>query len=1070
MLPEENIYGVKMFNPIEASQKFDQLGNALHGAQPGKMAVIYFKPFPEMKKIRGQNYTLQDFYHENFLLIKKIEEMCQQVSLSPGSPQNIPEGGLRAKSGNQSSTFVFVSAEEQDDKGAYIKSEDRKENTDEGNPYTNKAMMTWERRYSLNQLKEQTMFHDTIVAFLEKELVKSTINSNPYNVLKQIYLDVTQAKVNDVNQLKQFVSQLRAIVKQVPKVHESFMDTFDEQNNPRIYLERQYKNNREYNAELASGENKSTDSSLNQIKRVALIDVDGTLKIKRHIKGQSYNGINMALIEDLKKNNINDVYLFTNMELTDMDAIANPSGFNYITRRQLVDFLTKNGIKVHGVMTQADVVYKKGLGAAYRDFYEPAYDACLTNPEQYQATKRNQDSHFNQYKKIVNTLPKFDNNSNNEGQGQKKLMFEYFKEHVNNKDLEIFYYDDYKSCLNTIQTCDPSVKTFHVVDNNLPLYIPANKQEDFVNLSNTVKLENPAVQQKLSFIQLGKDSSRDSINALKKTIRDEINIIAVFYNHIPSFKAKFDELIKGMSFVEYTALVEQRLNSDIASASRKVITPIAELLSHDTDLYKKITGNINNQADSNRRNIFELFPDLSAHLLKKSYDQLKTIAMLMLVELDQKLSTLKDKANSIIQAHSQHKDYASFINAMTNMEKNAPKDSFLYDKSKEKVSYYINNILQLGNVMIACDDLLNMKKIQENFHLTNVITNSATPILTTIPTTTASTAPVFNTTTNPTKAVNISNSAISEKNSNQHDETNKIISRIRALKDFLIDLKEQNPVLLKFIKENKQANSLFESYLNEFNAHFIGKSRQSLDNAIVDLFKNKPQVEAMKSLLNNDDDLIKFFKENLKNLELCQESFDLFKIKLTAMMKLEIITNTDQHHNETISKIRKCILDDQKVIFNELDHAFMSNPSAVFIFSRIKPLCYFKLPSELKRCINANQLKLGRDFVSIYETKQVEMGKLIERKKQNDPNKSDDQFDSDIALLRKQCNVFDKLINVIESGSLVSSKIQMTDDDLSYLPKSIKEYQNILPRDLQEFLHAKKVLETMPSDHSLKNT
>lgn len=75
-----------------------------------------------------------------------------------------------------------------------------------------------------------------------------------------------------------------------------------------------------------------------------------------------------------------------------------PEGrINYLTRKQIVEYLKSEGFTVHGVITQADCSYDKGLGAAYQDFYEPAYKGCMKNLVQYKKDKTKEDSFEKQY-------------------------------------------------------------------------------------------------------------------------------------------------------------------------------------------------------------------------------------------------------------------------------------------------------------------------------------------------------------------------------------------------------------------------------------------------------------------------------------------------------------------------------------------------------------------------------------------------------------------------------------------------------------------------------------------------
>lgn len=109
-------------------------------------------------------------------------------------------------------------------------------------------------------------------------------------------------------------------------------------------------------------ESKRIHSSENNIKSTAvLVDVDKTLLLGAE---GSYN---TDLINALINTGHDEIYLFTSMTLREIVAeIADP---DYSSRPKLVKHLEESGIKVLKILTPADVVYNKGIGAAYNDLF-----------------------------------------------------------------------------------------------------------------------------------------------------------------------------------------------------------------------------------------------------------------------------------------------------------------------------------------------------------------------------------------------------------------------------------------------------------------------------------------------------------------------------------------------------------------------------------------------------------------------------------------------------------------------------------------------------------------------------
>jgi hypothetical protein len=145
VLGEDNVYGVKMMNPKDAELDYDfitrEQRELKENAQPGKMAVIYFKKYDTLKKIRGESYTKEKFYLENLALIEKFERALKAAGVTSDKPSVVPDHSLPAQIKREGAPLVFISGRETDANGKYVPSKDRPENTLESNPYTNKAIL-----------------------------------------------------------------------------------------------------------------------------------------------------------------------------------------------------------------------------------------------------------------------------------------------------------------------------------------------------------------------------------------------------------------------------------------------------------------------------------------------------------------------------------------------------------------------------------------------------------------------------------------------------------------------------------------------------------------------------------------------------------------------------------------------------------------------------------------------------------------------------------------------------------------------------------------------------------------
>lgn len=143
ILPNESVYGVKMVSPIEANNYYDlearKQKDGKVKAQPGKMAVIYFKQYEKMKALRGENYTRDMHYLENLKLVIQFNELLKGKNVTNDDPVVLPDHALPIQGVER--PLLFVSGQETDENGKYIPSENRPENTIESNPYTNPRIM-----------------------------------------------------------------------------------------------------------------------------------------------------------------------------------------------------------------------------------------------------------------------------------------------------------------------------------------------------------------------------------------------------------------------------------------------------------------------------------------------------------------------------------------------------------------------------------------------------------------------------------------------------------------------------------------------------------------------------------------------------------------------------------------------------------------------------------------------------------------------------------------------------------------------------------------------------------------
>jgi hypothetical protein len=210
--------------------------------------------------------------------------------------------------------------------------------------------------------------------------------------------------------------------------------------------------------------------------RAALLAVDGSLIVSHALKGRQFFGLNKDVIDGLKTRNVKYIYLFTEMSLSDMQHIPFASGaYNYITRYDLVSFLESEGFVVRGVITHIDLIYQKGLGKAYEDFYVPAYRACIKGIGEDAGgsgfLNQSSEAHLQEMSKLVTGLSGYD--QENHAGSLMAMMFRYF---ADNKPGDIEVVECHASdagFLNLVLSAYPNVEASCVGrKNRFSLYVP----------------------------------------------------------------------------------------------------------------------------------------------------------------------------------------------------------------------------------------------------------------------------------------------------------------------------------------------------------------------------------------------------------------------------------------------------------------------------------------------------------------------------------------------------------------------------------------------------------------------
>src|SRR5260221_12615889 len=109
------------------------------------------------------------------------------------------------------------------------------------------------------------------------------------------------------------------------------------------------------------------------LKITVLLDVDETCAISNKFYGQQDGGYryNDPLFEALKQMQYTEVYFFTSFNLSSVTSGLQDESVGTPSRLKLIQYLEEKGIKVKGVITPLDVVFKQGVGAYYEQIIKP---------------------------------------------------------------------------------------------------------------------------------------------------------------------------------------------------------------------------------------------------------------------------------------------------------------------------------------------------------------------------------------------------------------------------------------------------------------------------------------------------------------------------------------------------------------------------------------------------------------------------------------------------------------------------------------------------------------------------
>lgn len=137
VLMHDNVYGVKMVSPKEAVSAYEFPGyeeKSDHSGQPGKMAIIYFKPYAAMKLTKGDDYSELDYRKENLAVMEELEKSLHALKVTKNQALVLPDNSLALPFDKHNHPYGFVSNDTgEEDK--YIVSDQRPLNTLETNAY-----------------------------------------------------------------------------------------------------------------------------------------------------------------------------------------------------------------------------------------------------------------------------------------------------------------------------------------------------------------------------------------------------------------------------------------------------------------------------------------------------------------------------------------------------------------------------------------------------------------------------------------------------------------------------------------------------------------------------------------------------------------------------------------------------------------------------------------------------------------------------------------------------------------------------------------------------------------------
>lgn len=196
----------------------------------------------------------------------------------------------------------------------------------------------------------------------------------------------------------------------------------------------------------------NVNTEVEKLKRpLALLDVDNTLVFTKITGKGGIDSINQPLLDSLKMNGVQDIMLFTNMGFGEIEDITAGLSQNKIDRPDLVVELTNQGFRVHAVMTTADVVYDKGIGAAYTEIWLPQYKYI----KNYNGEENPINENFLQAKNQFRDCKK---HKNPLAYGEKGAMYLYLMQAKPVWLKSIIFVDDAKNNLEDVEKANATIQ------------------------------------------------------------------------------------------------------------------------------------------------------------------------------------------------------------------------------------------------------------------------------------------------------------------------------------------------------------------------------------------------------------------------------------------------------------------------------------------------------------------------------------------------------------------------------------------------------------------------------------